>query len=312
MNRKNPVLPGTWADPYIFRDGSDYYLYPTKDSEGWMYDKFHVFHSTDLRTWSEPAAALDLSTVSWAGSKAWAPSVAKFNGGYYMYFCAEQQIGVAGSDSPAGPFKDLLGKPLIGKDEWHCQSIDPDVFIDSDGQPYLLWGQGKCWIAPLEADMISFKEQPRCLSDPLYRQYGKDPNEFDISIYNEGAHLQNIDGTYILTWSIYDTRDVRYQVRYAVSRSVFGPYEAPGHNVIIEPANGAAGTGHASMTLYNGEWYLFYHRMGQGRAGYVRQVCCDKLEFINGRPATIIQQTGRPLHEQAGEGHTGYRHRTGL
>ncbi|TBL69828.1 family 43 glycosylhydrolase [Paenibacillus thalictri] len=198
MNNRsgNPVLPGTWADPYIFRDGSDYYLYPTKDSDGWMYGKFHVFHSTDLVSWSEPAVALDLDTVSWAKSKAWAPSVTKFRGSYYMYFCAEQQIGVARSDSPTGPFVDVLGRPLISTNEWQCQTIDPDIFIDTDGQPHLMWGQGKCWIVALHDDMVTFKGEPVCLSDRLYRQSGKDPSVFDIEVYNEEAHLQKIDGRY--------------------------------------------------------------------------------------------------------------------
>jgi hypothetical protein len=40
------------------------------------------------------------------------------NGKYYFYFCAAatgdtRNIGVAVSDSPAGPFTDALGKPLI-------------------------------------------------------------------------------------------------------------------------------------------------------------------------------------------------------
>jgi len=36
----------------------------------------------------------------------------------------------------------------LAKNEYDCQSIDADLFVDEDGQPYLLWGQGKCWIAP--------------------------------------------------------------------------------------------------------------------------------------------------------------------
>ena len=57
-------------------------------------------------------------------------------------------------DSPYGPFKDPIGKPLIsGK----YDSIDPTVFIDDDGQAYLYWGNPNMWYAKLNEDMISLK-----------------------------------------------------------------------------------------------------------------------------------------------------------
>jgi arabinoxylan arabinofuranohydrolase len=40
-------------------------------------------------------------------------------------------IGVTVADSPLGPFKDAIGKPLIANSR---EDIDPTVFIDSDGQ----------------------------------------------------------------------------------------------------------------------------------------------------------------------------------
>jgi xylan 1,4-beta-xylosidase len=79
-----------------------------------------------------PFLALDLIDVKWANTRAWAPCVAKFNGKYYMYFSAETQIGVAVSDSLLGRFKDLLNSPLIRLDEFACQSIDADLFVDDD------------------------------------------------------------------------------------------------------------------------------------------------------------------------------------
>jgi xylan 1,4-beta-xylosidase len=45
---ENAIVSGLWADPFIMKEGDDYYLYPTKDSDGWLYEKFHVFHSKDL------------------------------------------------------------------------------------------------------------------------------------------------------------------------------------------------------------------------------------------------------------------------
>ena len=39
-------------------------------------------------------------------------------------------IGVAVADSPTGPFKDALGKPLFDNGSW--DNIDPTVWMDED------------------------------------------------------------------------------------------------------------------------------------------------------------------------------------
>lgn len=288
MDIHNPVLPGYWADPFILRDGDDYYLYPTKDSDGWKYEKFHVFHSKDLLHWEGPQLALDLKEVNWADTSAWAPGVGKYKGKYYMYFSAEAQIGVAVADHPLGPFRDLLGRPLITRDQYGCQSIDADLFIDDDGQPYLLWGQGKCWIVPLEDDMVTFKREPVLLSDQIYRAKGADPGQFDISIYNEGPHLQKKDGRYWLTWSNYDTRDPRYQIAYAFSGSVYGPYEVPENNRLTLASARAVGTGHASLTNYGSDWYLLYHRLADPEHSLMRETCLGVVEFAEENTPFVV------------------------
>lgn len=291
MKLQGPIIKGEWADPFVLKDGEDYYLYPTKDSEGWQYGKFHVFHSKDLINWDGPYVALDLEKdVKWATSQAWAPGINKYNGKYYMYFSAEAQIGVAVSDSPLGPFKDMLGRPLITKDEYDCQSIDADLFIDEDNQPYLLWGQGKCWIVALEDDMVTFKDEPFLLSDHFYKSRGKDPNVFDAGVFNEGPHLQKIDGKYLLTWSNYDTRDPRYQICYAISDNIYGPYDAPEDNRVTQPSKYHFGTGHASMTEYKGDWYLVYHRLIDLDRTLLRETCISKVDFIDGKPVVDVDK----------------------
>ncbi|NMO97328.1 family 43 glycosylhydrolase [Paenibacillus lemnae] len=295
MEYNQPTLSGAWADPFLLKDGEDYYLYPTKDSVGWVYDKFHVFHSKDLMHWDGPYLALDLADVSWASQSAWAPGINKYNGKYYMYFSAETQIGVAVADSPLGPFRDMLGRPLITKDEYNCQSIDADLFVDEDNQPYLLWGQGKCWIAPLNEDMVTFKREPVLLSKPLYTARGKDPDVFDHGVYNEGPHLQKVDGRYLLTWSNYDTRDPRYQICYGVSDHVYGPYEAPEDNRVTRPSKQFYGTGHASMARYGEGWVLCYHRLIDPKDSKLRETCISVIEFQDGRPVVNVDTTLAPV-----------------
>ena len=63
-------------------------------------------------------------------------------------------IGVAVGDSPVGPFKDAIGKPLH---DGSWDYIDPTVFIDDDGRAYLYWGNPNIYYAELNEDMISLK-----------------------------------------------------------------------------------------------------------------------------------------------------------
>ena len=63
-------------------------------------------------------------------------------------------IGVAVGDSPVGPFKDAIGKPLH---DGSWDYIDPTVFIDDDGRAYLYWGNPNIYYAELNDDMISFE-----------------------------------------------------------------------------------------------------------------------------------------------------------
>jgi xylan 1,4-beta-xylosidase len=288
MSHINPIIEGCWADPYVMQDGEDYYLYPTKDSTDWQYNKFFVFHSKDLIHWEGPILALDLDNVTWANHCAWAPGVTKYNEKYYMYFSAESQIGVAVSDSPLGPFVDLIGKPLIKSNEYGCQSIDADPFIDDDGQPYLLWGQGKCWIVPLEDDMFTFKSEPVLLSNQIYEAKQKDNSEEDKSVYNEGPHLKKYQGKYWLTWSNYDTRDPRYQIAYAFSSNIYGPYEVPDYNRLTAPSDHRFGTGHATLSVFQEQWYLFYHRLVNHKTSKLREVCCTAVQFIDGKPSVNV------------------------
>ncbi len=154
----SPLLPGLHADPDVrFLDGA-YWIYPTTDGfPGWGGTRFSAFSSKDLVHWTDHGVVLDLATdVGWADRYAWAPAIAERDGGYYFYFCAEQQIGVAVADSPAGPFRDALGRPLVAKADYGGQMIDPAVFTDEDGTSYLYWGNTHGYVVPLDDDMVSF------------------------------------------------------------------------------------------------------------------------------------------------------------
>ncbi|MFH9415669.1 family 43 glycosylhydrolase [Streptomyces rochei] len=272
---RSPVLPGLYADPDVrYMDGR-YWIYPTTDGfPGWSGTRFKAFSSRDLVHWTDHGVVLDLGPdVAWADGNAWAPAIAERDGKYYFYFCAEQQIGVAVADSPAGPFKDALGGPLVGKGRFSGQMIDPSVFTDDDGRSYLYWGNGHGYVVPLNDDMVSFDAS---------RVKDITPENF-----REGSFVVKRDGTYYFMWSEDDTRSEDYHVAYATGPTPLGPWTKRGTILSKRPEYGILGTGHHSVVNAPGtdDWYVVYHRFalngpgGPGGDGTHRETTIDRLRF---------------------------------
>ena len=301
-NVQNPVIPGLYADPEIMyaEKTGKYYLYPTTDGEEqWQNHDFRCYSSTDLKTWQYEGVLMDLKTdCQWAKKGAWAPCIIerKYGKGkkthykYFYYFVGDGQIGVAVSDSPTGPFKDALGRPLITKQHPALKNggapIDPDVFQDpKTGKYYLYWGNGTLVCSELNDDMTSIKRDHVLFSR-------KEKQKFN---YNEAPYVFFRDGRYYFTWSENDTRSKNYRVRYLISDSptelVRDGQPATVEKTILlqrDDSNQIYGTGHHAVLQKPGtdEWFIVYHRFLRPRAakldwsaGYNRETCIDPLHF---------------------------------
>ncbi|MEU4237704.1 family 43 glycosylhydrolase [Actinoplanes sp. NPDC026619] len=267
---RSPLPAGLNADPNIAVFDGVYWIYPTTDGfAGWSGTQFHAFSSTDLVNWTDHGVILDLGPdVTWAASRAWAPTIAEKDGKYYFYFCADTNIGVAVADSPAGPFHDVLGKPLIASGAFSGQMIDPAAFTDDDGTTYLYWGNGHAYVVPLNADMTSFDKAK--------------VKEITPAGYNEGSFVSKRNGTYYFMWSQNDTRSADYQVSYATGPSPTGPFTPHGLILSKRPELGILGAGHHSVVQRPGtdDWFIAYHRFAiPGGDGTHRETTIDRLRF---------------------------------
>lgn len=278
MKISNPIIKGYFADPDAAVFDGKIYLYPTTDGNGWNASSFHVFSSVDMDAWTDEGIILDFDDVPWTeGKYAWAPAICEYHGKYYFYYSGNKNIGVAVSDRPTGPFVDI-GKPLVAKEDYQIQVIDPDVFIDDDDQPYLYFGNGKLYTAKLNADMVSFASEPIDITPPHY---------------NEGTCVFKRNGIYYYTWCCGDTRSPDYHVRYGKALS---PMEKPLGDEIILHRDFAEDkrvrcTGHHTVLNIPGtdEWYILYHRFEANQFGNVetmdreagshRELCADRLYF---------------------------------
>lgn len=290
----NPLFPGWYADPEVAVFGKKYWIYPTFSARYEDQVFLDAFSSPDLVNWTKHPRILDQSGVWWAKRALWAPNVVAKGGKYYIFFGANDiqnnyqvgGIGVAVSDKPEGPFKDYLGKPLVDTFHNGAQPIDQSVFLDKDGQYYLIYGGwGHCNIAKLNSDFRGFT--------PF--EDGTTFKEITPKDYVEGPMMFVRGGKYYFMWSEGGWTGPNYKVAYAMADSPFGPWNRIG-TVLRQDADVATGVGHHSILNVPGtdNWYAVYHRRPLGEtAANTRVTCIDKMEFdANGmiQPITITNE----------------------
>ena len=302
----NPIFPGWYADPEAHIYNQEYWVYPTysdsykniseppdslsaiqKEAQKNTINKSYLkqtfldaFSSKDLVHWEKHPHVLDIKNVSWAAYAVWAPSITEKDGKYYLFFGANDiqndkqpgGMGIAVADNPGGPFVDYLGKPLINKFYNGAQPIDPDVFRDTDGQYYLIYGGWRhCNIGKLNADFTGFVP---FADGTLFKSITPDQ-------YVEGPFMFVRNKKYYFMWSEGNWTGPDYSVAYAVGDSPFGPFKRVGKILQGDPKV-ATGAGHHSVLNIPGtdDWYIIYHRRPLGETdGNHREVCIDRMYF---------------------------------
>ncbi len=283
---RNPILPLTEyiPDGEPKRFGDRVYLYGSKDLFGGEYccHKYHVYSAPvdDLSAWTDHGVSFASTGeyegvpdgVDWSDALLYAPDVAERDGVYYLYFClSDGSEGVAESLSPTGPFTNarritMGGRPISG--------IDPSVLRDGNDF-YYTWGQGKCHMARLMDDMCTLEESTYVDALISNRDEGEG--------FHEGSSLRKIGAWYVLVYASEHTQ--RYPnhgaapvcLDYAVSKSVYGPYERRGtiiDNTGIDPQSW---NNHGSILKIGDQWYVFYHG-STNNSRYARRARVERIE----------------------------------
>ena len=275
----NPVFPGWYADPEAIIYGDTYWVYPTYSYPFDEQTFFDCFSSKDLVNWTKHEKILTNEEVKWARRAMWAPSVIQHNGKYYFFFAANDVhegeiggIGVAAADKPEGPYKDLLGKPLIGHIINGAQPIDQFVYKDTDGQIYMYYGGWRhCNVVRLNDKMtglLPFKD-------------GSFYKEITPEKYVEGPMIFKRNGKYYFMWSEGGWTGPDYCVAYAIADNPMGPFKRI-EKILQRDENVGTGAGHHSVLNIPGtnDWYIVYHRHPlNDRNGNHRYTCIEKMEF---------------------------------
>ncbi|MCA5004634.1 glycoside hydrolase family 43 protein [Sphingobacterium bovistauri] len=284
LHAQNPVIQTMYtADPapLVYKD--TLFLYVGRDEaeapkNHYLMREYRLFTTTDMVNWTDRGAPLRTSQIKWSVGDASAAQVVERNGKFYWYISTMNNtpgkggvsVGVMVADSPHGPFKDPLGGALVTNDmtthaKHSWDDLDPSVFIDDDGQAYLFWGNGVCYWAKLNQDMIS-------LDGPIHVLDAKDKSIFGPG-FTEAPWIYKKNKMYYMHFA----SGFPESLHYATSKSITGPWKYENEVMALERGSN---TNHPGVIDYKGKSYFFYHNdaLPAGHS-YARSVAVEEFQY---------------------------------
>ena len=309
ISAQNPFVQ-TWftSDPAPMVHDGTMYVYTGHDEDKadffWM-QEWRVYSTNDMVNWQDHGSPLALESFSWADDRAWASQCIERDGKFFWYICAHSKlsngmaIGVAVGDSPTGPFRDAIGKPLFENGSW--DHIDPTVLIDDNGQAWLMWGNPQLYYLKLNRDMISYEGElgriemtEEAFGAPVMNKREKGKQYRDS--YVEGPWLmkkptlqgikKKSKGYYLL----YAAGGVPEHISYSTAPSPLGPWKYAGEIMPLCDTNSF--TNHCGVADYKGHSYFFYHtgKLPEG-GGFGRSVAVEEFHYNNDGSFPTIMPT---------------------
>lgn len=296
----NPIFRNAFtADPATLVVGDTLYVFCGHDEcypdsagfegqYGFNITEWLLYSTTDMHTWTSHGAIMRPTDFAYGKGEAWASQCIAYRGRYYFFtsFQADEPynskvVGVAVADRPEGPYTDAIGRPLItddmtdnGERGW-WNDFDPTVCFDRDSIPWLCWGNGDCFLAPLTDDLLALAGDIRVI--PL-------PN------YVEGPWLMEHDGHYYIIYV--SMGEGRETLSYAMADSMEGPWTAMGE---FAGMPFRSFTIHPAVCEFMGQWWLFYHNGALELNGYEgdsgrRSICLEPLSFREDGSIAYVEQ----------------------
>lgn len=257
----------------------------------------------------------------------WAPEVYERHRKYYMFFSANWKynpnneeemfrIGVAVSDSPIGPFKDMSDKPIFDPG---YPIIDANVlFDDANDKTYLYysrccykhpveseiadWAKEKGWYDEIEESWVYGVElasdfsgvigEPKLLLRPPLKMNDKQAEWESRSVtaketnrrWTEGSYIFEHNDTYYMLYSANYFGGQYYAVGYATSKSPLGPFTKAENNPVLEKNNeqggDVTGTGHCMVLEVADSKMLCVYHARTTKTGNDRVVFMDEMEVL--------------------------------
>jgi hypothetical protein len=292
---QNPIIQSIYtADPapMVYKDTVFLYVGHDRDDapeNKYLMKDYRLFSSTDMVNWTDRGTPLSISAFAWSGQDANAAQCIERDGTFYWYISTSDKtdggvaIGVAVSDKPTGPFKDALGHSLIKNSQTKYAAhgwddLDPTVYIDTDGQAYLTWGNNACYWVKLNPDMLSYTGRIHFYDIDDKREFGPD--------YEEAPWTYTRNGKYYLVYA----SGFPENIRYAMSDGPIGPWKYKG--VVMERLATKSNTNHPGIVDFKGNSYFFYHKAAlPGGHDKRRAVCVEPFQYLPDGSIPTLQAT---------------------
>lgn len=298
-------------DPVMIRQDSTYYLFGTGQG-------IAVWTSKDRQSWTQlppvfntPPAWTTAAVPAFTGHF-WAPDISYFNGQYYLYYAVSafgkntSCIGLATNKTldPHSPgFKWIdqgrIVQSIPGRDRWNA--IDPNLFIDPKGTPWLDFGS--FWdgikLAKLSPDGKSLAEPQQWVTLASRHRSGSIPDTAAGDAAIEAPFICKKDNYYFLFVSFdYCCRGEKSTYKIMVGRAtqLQGPYldrdgtpmTLGGGSLVLEGDKDWNGVGHCAIVEFpDGDWLVFhgYDAKDKGRS----KLRMLRLTFVGGWPVLVRQ-----------------------
>ena len=293
VTNRQPVIDMSAPDPTVIRaeDGT-FYLYATEDMRN-----VPIFHSANLVDWKLVGTAFtDNSRPKWLPKGGiWAPDIQHVGGKYHLYYAKsvwggewDAGIGVAVSNSPAGPFVDR-GCMFTSKQIGIQNCIDP-FYIEDGGKKYLFFGSFHgIYGVELTADGLHVKQ-------------GAKPREV-AGTFMEATYIRRRGGYYYLfgsTGTCCEGARSTYRITIGRSKSLFGPYvDKSGrrlldnhYNILLDKDDSVLGPGHNAGLITDdaGNDYMFYHGFKASDPDAGRVVWLSRIVWADGWPSMMMEK----------------------
>jgi beta-xylosidase len=269
------------ADPFILLYEGRYYAYGTHASDG-----IEVYVSEDLKRWKKEDVLALHKEDSYGDKWFWAPEVYYVNNKFYMYYSAEEHICVAVSDSPLGPFRQAVQKPML-EDE---KAIDNSLFLDDDGTAYLFFVRfndgNNIWVAELEDDLMTIKRETmhHCI-------HVSQPWEEIWPRVNEGPFVIKHAGVYYMTYSANSYESPFYGIGCATATHIMGEWIKYGDNPLLQKPGNLVGVGHNALFRdKKGNLRIVFHAHHSATTIHPREMYISSVGFkqTNGKDKLFI------------------------
>ena len=273
---------GIFADPDIARQGDTWFAYATNTH----HQPMPVLASEDLVRWTAVGNALP-APGGWVSSRSrgrglWAPSVARVGQGWTAAYSAQAGsvrgerhncIGLARGSSPTGPFRPT-GEPIC-YGVAQLGVIDPDVFVDEGGTPWLLWKfsgivdqrPAGIFVRKLRRDGTGFAEGAETRELLTLEDAWEAPTI-------ENPSMIQFRGVTYLFYSGNRWENGDYATGYAICAGPAGPCARPenGSPFLTTANTGHPGPGGASAFEHDDSLRLLYHAWDPGQVGRLRTI----------------------------------------